>query len=131
MNFLKFSRLFRGLFPAADWLALWFLQCIYTETGGKTSVVVANNHESAMDRQCSQLVKYTQGSVERIYCHSLIDTDVKSASTTYYSLMSMRITLPRLPLVTSLLPNSNIVSCSCDHNKGIIASEEGIKVNYS
>ena len=123
MNFLKFSR----LFPAADWLALWFLQCIYTETGNKTSVVVANNPESVMDRRFSQLVKHTQGSVERIHCHSLIDTDVKSASTKY-SLMSMRITLPRLQLVKSLLPNSNIVSCSCDHNGGIIASEEGIKV---
>ena len=81
MNFLKFSR----LFPAVDWLALWFLQCIYTETGNKTSVVVANNPESVMDRQFLQLVKHTQGSVERIHCHmhSLIDTDVKSASTKY------------------------------------------------
>ena len=118
MNMLKPSRL-----VAADYLALQFLHLFGTETANKTAV---NNPELVIDQRFSQLIQNTRPSGEENHYCSLTGTNVKSVGT-HSTLKSMRITPPRSH-EPSLLPTSNIVCGSCDHNGGTITSEDGIKL---
>ena len=85
--------------------------------------------QAVMDQQCSLLMCPALASVETVQYHSQIGADIKVTSTQEPSLTSARINSPPRLAEASLLPNSNIVSCSCDHNGGVITSEDGIKLS--
>ena len=77
--------------------------------------------QPVINQQCSQLMNQPQTSLEMVFSHPRVGANIKSTSTL------MSITPPRLA-ETSPLPNSTIVSGSCDHNGGVISSEDGIKI---
>ena len=80
-----------------------------------------------IDQQCSQLMNQPQATLEMIHSHPRIGANIKSSSTQPTHTISTRTTPLRLP-EASPLPNSDIVSGSCDHNGGVISSEDGIKI---
>ena len=79
-----------------------------------------------IDPQCLLLMNDPQASLEMAIYHS-VGANIKSTST-QPSLISARTTPTRSQLETSPLPNSTIVCGSCDHNGGVISSEDGIKI---
>ena len=89
---------------------------------------VINGCQPVMDQQCSLLMCPSLASVETAQCHLQIGADIKVTSTQASSLTSARINSPPRLAEASPLPDSNIVSCLCDHNGGIITSEDGIKL---
>ena len=130
MNYLMLSRL--QLFSYRSFqskFALCLLQYIDRMPVDKFDVTlkpVTKITQPMIDQQCSLLINDPQASVEIAKYH-LVGANVTSTST-QPSLISARTTPPRLQLETSPLPNSTIVFGSCDHNGGVISSEDGIKL---
>ena len=84
---------------------------------------VTKNSQPVIDQQHSLPVYPAQASVETVQCHSLISVNVQSTN----AQPSLNIFPLRLA-EASPLPDSNIVSSSCDHHGGIIGSKDGIKL---
>ena len=123
MNFI----MFRGLFNYQSLQcksALHLVQCFDRKLASDhVFAAITKNSQPVIDQQHSLPVYPAQASVETVQCHSLIGVNVQSTN----AQPSMNIIPPRLA-EASPLPNSNIVSSSCDHNGGIITSEDGIKL---
>ena len=120
MNFIMLRR----LFDYQSLQSLHLIRCFGRELASNYIFnAVTKNSQPVIDQQHSLPVYPAQASVETVQYHSLIGVNVQSTS----AQPSVKIIPPRL-VEASPLPDSTIVSSSCDQNGGIITSEDGIKL---
>ena len=94
--------------------------CIALGLFGPIVLPAQSNTQPVIDQQHSLPLYPAQVSADTVQCHSLIGVNVQSTN----AQPSLKIIPPRLA-EASPLPDSNIVSSSCDHNGGILTSKHG------